>query len=166
MTSGNAATATVINNATSATALIGTAGDDIIIATNGNETLNGGGGNDVLIGNSGSHTMTGGTGNDAFAFVSTSDGPGVITDFNNTTQQDHIVISANGFGGGLTAGMDVTSLFETSGDDQFSGFGAEFHFDNANQTLYFSADGTQASAITVATVQAGAVLNAHDLLIV
>ena len=101
----------MINNATSATALIGTAGDDILIATNGNETLNGGGGNDVLIGNSGSHTMTGGTGNDAFAFVSTSDGPGIITDFNNTTQQDHIVISANGFGGGLTAGMDVTPLF-------------------------------------------------------
>ena len=55
--------------------------------------------------------------------------------------------------------MDVSSLFETSGDDQFSGSGAVFHFDSANQTLYFSADGTQASAITVATLQAGAVLN-------
>ena len=57
-------------------------------------------------------------------------------------------------------------LFETSGDNQFSGFGAEFHFDTANQTLYFSADGTQASAISVATLQVGAVLNPHDLLIV
>ena len=65
-----------------------------------------------------------------------------------------------------TAGMDVTALFETSGDDQFSGFGAEFHFDTANQTLYFSADGTQGAAIVVAQVQAGVVLNPHDLLIV
>jgi hypothetical protein len=110
--------------------------------------------------------MTGGSGNDTFAFLQTTDGPGVITDFNNITEHDHIAISANGFGGGLTAGMDVTSLFETSGDNQFSGFGAEFHFDTANQTLYFSADGSQASAIAVASVQAGVVLNPHDLLIV
>jgi VCBS repeat-containing protein len=165
-TSGNNATATVINNAASATSLTGTSGDDIIIATNGTETLGGGGGNDILVGNSGSHVMTGGSGNDSFAFLQTTDGPGTITDFNNTTEHDHIAISANGFGGGLTAGMDVTPLFETSGDDQFSGSGAEFHFDTGNQTLYYSADGTQASAIMVATVQAGVVLNPHDLLIV
>jgi VCBS repeat-containing protein len=162
----NAATATVINNATSTTALTGTSGDDIIIATQGSESLDGGGGNDILIGNSGSHVMSGGSGNDSFAFLQTTDGPGTITDFNNTTEHDHIAISASGFGGGLTAGMDVTSIFETSGDDQFSGFGAEFHFDTANQTLYYGADGTQASAITVATVQAGVTLNSHDLLIV
>jgi VCBS repeat-containing protein len=162
----NSATATVINNATTATSLTGTSGDDIIIATNGTETLSGGGGNDILVGNSGSHVMTGGSGNDTFAFLQTTDGPGIITDFNNTTEHDHIAISASGFGGGLTAGMDVTSLFETSADNQFSGFGAEFHFDTANQTLYFSADGSQASAITVASVQAGVVFNPHDLLIV
>jgi VCBS repeat-containing protein len=165
-TSANAATATIINNATTATTLTGTGGDDILIATNGSESLSGGGGNDILIGNSGAHVMTGGGGNDSFAFLHTSDGPGTITDFNNTTQQDHIAISASGFGGGLTAGQDISSIFETSGDDQFSGFGAEFHFDTANQTLYYSSDGTQASAITVASVQAGVLLNAHDLLIV
>ncbi|MDP3074816.1 VCBS domain-containing protein [Bradyrhizobium sp.] len=165
-TSANEATATVINNATSVTALNGTSGDDIIIATNGTETLDGGAGNDILVGNSGSHVMTGGTGNDGFAFVQTSDGPGTITDFNNLTETDYIAISADGFGGGLTAGMDVSGLFETSGDDQFSGAGPVFHFDTSNQTLYFSADGTQASVITVATLQAGVTLNANDLLIV
>ena len=162
----NSATATVINNATNVATLNGTSGDDIIIATNGTETLNGGGGNDILVGNSGSHTMTGGSGNDTFAFLHTTDGPGVITDFNNTTAHDHIAISASGFGGGLSAGMDATATFETSGDDQFSESGAVFHFDSANHTLYFSADGTQASAITVATVQAGVTINPHDLLIV
>jgi VCBS repeat-containing protein len=165
-TSSNAATATITNNAASATALTATGGDSILIATNGTETMTGGGGNDILIGNSGSHVMTGGGGNDTFAFLQTTDGPGIITDFNNTAQHDHIAISASGFGGGLTAGMDVTSTFETSGDDQFSGFGAQFHFDSGNQTLYYSVDGTQASAITVASVQAGVVLNPHDLLVV
>jgi VCBS repeat-containing protein len=162
----NSATATVLNNATSATTLTGTSGDDIIIATNGTEALDGGGGNDILVGNSGSHVMTGGSGNDTFAFLQTTDGPGIITDFNNTTEHDHIAISASGFGGGLTAGMDVTPLFETSADNQFSGGGPEFHFDTGNQTLYYSADGTTASAIMVASVQAGVVLNPHDLLIV
>jgi VCBS repeat-containing protein len=162
----NEATATVINNATNVTALVGTSGDDIIIATNGTETLSGGGGNDVLIGNSGSHIMTGGIGNDSFAFQQTSDGPGIITDFNNLTEHDHIAISAGGFGGGLTAGMNTTSVFESSADGQFSGSGAVFHFDTSNQTLYFSADGTQTSVIAVAQVQAGVILNAHDLLIV
>ncbi|MES2192863.1 MAG: VCBS domain-containing protein [Pseudomonadota bacterium] len=165
-TSGNQATATVINNPTSTLALVGTGGDDIIIATNGTETLVGNGGDDILVGNAGSHVMTGGTGDDGFVFVQASDGPGDITDFNNLTETDYIAIRADGFGGGLTAGMDVSAVFETSGDDQFSGSGAVFHFDSANQTLYFSADGTQASAITVATVQAGVTINPHDLLIV
>jgi len=93
-------------------------------------------------------------------------GPGGITDFNSTIEHDRVAISAGGFGGGLSAGMDVTSIFESSGDDQFSGSGAQFHFDSANQTLYFSADGTQASAIAVTSVQAGVVLNPHDILVV
>jgi hypothetical protein len=110
--------------------------------------------------------MSGGTGNDNFAFLSVTDGPMIISDFNNTTEHDHIAVSAAGVGGGLTAGMDATPIFETTGDDQFLGTGAEFHFDTANQTLYFSPDGTTASAITLAQVQSGVTINAHDLLIV
>ena len=122
---------------TTATTLTGTSGDDILIATNGTETLNGGGGNDILIGNSGSHVLTGGTGNDSFAFLHTTTARTPSPTSTTPPSSDHIAISASGFGGGLTAGMDVSSIFETSGDDQFSGFGAEFHFDTANQTLYY-----------------------------
>jgi VCBS repeat-containing protein len=165
-TSSNFATATVINNATTTTTLTGTGADEILIANQGNEALNGGGGNDILFGNGGNHVLTGGSGNDTFAFQTQPTGTNVITDFNNTAEQDHIAIGANSFGGGLAAGQDVTSIFETSNDNQFSGSGAEFHFDTANQTLYFSADGTQASEITVVQVQAGVTLHAHDLLIV
>jgi hypothetical protein len=55
-------------------------------------------------------------------------------------------------------------VFESSGDDQF--LGALFHYDTANQTLYFSSDGTNASVITLAQFQSGVVLHANDLLIV
>jgi VCBS repeat-containing protein len=165
-TSSNFATATVINNATTATTLTGTGANEILIATQGNETLNGGGGNDILFGFDGNHVLTGGSGNDTFAFQTQPTGTNVITDFNNTSAQDLIAVSANSFGGGLTPGMDVSSIFETSGDDQFSGSGAVFHFDTANPTLYFSADGTQDAAITLVQVQAGVTINPHDLLIV
>jgi VCBS repeat-containing protein len=165
-TSSNFATATVVNNATTTTTLNGTGANEILIATQGNEALNGGGGNDILFGNDGSHVLTGGSGNDTFAFQTQPTGTNVITDFNNTSEHDHIAIGANSFGGGLVAGQDVSSIFETSGDDQFSGSGAEFQFDTANQTLYFSSDGTQTSAIAVVQLQAGVLLNPHDLLIV
>ncbi|MEA2888363.1 MAG: hypothetical protein QOD11_2723 [Bradyrhizobium sp.] len=165
-TSSNFATVNVVNNATTTTTLTGTGANEILVATQGNEALNGGGGNDILFGFDGNHVLTGGTGNDTFAFQSQPTGTNVITDFNNTAEHDHIAVSANSFGGGLTPGMDVSSTFETSGDDQFSGSGAVFHFDTANETLYFSADGTQASAITLVQVQAGAIINPHDLLIV
>ena len=169
ITTSNDATVTVANNATNASTLTAAAsGDSILVAAaNGSETLHGGAGNDVLISNGGSHTMSGGSGNDTFAFLQTSNGPSgsTITDFNNTTEHDHIAISANNFGGGLTAGQDVSSTFETSADNTFSG-AAEFHFDTANQTLYFSADGTQANAHAITSVQNGVVLTAHDILVV
>jgi VCBS repeat-containing protein len=164
-TSANNATATIINNATSSTTLTAGSGDSILIATNGSETLQGGAGNDVLIGNSGSHTMSGGGGNDTFAFLHTSDGLGMITDFNNTTEHDHIAVSASGYGGPLTAGMDVSSIFQTTADNQTNGIQG-FLFDTGNQTLYYSADGTQGAQIALAQVQAGVTVNPHDLLIV
>ncbi|MGT2434971.1 beta strand repeat-containing protein [Bradyrhizobium betae] len=166
MTSNNSATVTVSNSATTATTLTAGSGGSILVATQGNETMIGGAGNDILIGSSvGNHAMTGSGGDDVFAFTVPPANVSQITDFNNTTQHDRIAISANSFGGGLAAGMDVTSIFEMSADNTFSGT-AEFHFDSGNQTLYFSADGTQGSAVAVVVVQAGAVIDPHDILIV
>jgi VCBS repeat-containing protein len=163
VTSSNAATATIVNNAVGTGALVGTAGADILIATGGSESLDGGGGNDVLIGNSGSHALTGGAGDDLFAFRSAADGPDTITDFSNVTGHDRILIEAAGFSG-LTSGQDPATVFESSGDDQF--LGALLHYDTANQTLYYSADGTTASAVALAQLQAGVLLHANDLVIV
>ncbi|MEA2759137.1 MAG: hypothetical protein QOH65_1750 [Methylobacteriaceae bacterium] len=165
-TSIASATAMVDNHAASTTTLTGTSGADIIVAQQGTESLNGGGGNDVLIGQGGAHSLTGGSGDDIFAFLQTTDGTDTITDFNNTTQHDLIAISAAGFGSGLTPGMDVTPVFETSGDDQFQSSASLFHFDTANNTLYFSPDGSTGSAVALTEVQPGVTLGAADIRIV
>lgn len=164
-TSGPAAVA-FDNNAATATSLTGTDGDDIIIGDNAGETLDGGAGNDILISNAGNQTLTGGSGNDIFAFEQVPSSPATITDFNNTTEQDQIAISASGFGAGLTPGMDLSTLFETSADNQYVSPTSLFHFDTGNQTLYFSADGTTGSEAAVAELQPGATLQSTDLLLV
>jgi VCBS repeat-containing protein len=165
-TSSASATATVINNAASATTLTGTSGNDILVATQGSETLNGGGGNDVLVSNAGAHTLTGGSGDDVFGFLTYGDAPDTITDFNDTTQHDVIAISAAGFGSGLTPGMDVAPLFDSSGDAEFQFDTSLFHFDTANNTLYFSPDGTTGSEAALVQVQPGVTLSATDIKIV
>lgn len=56
-------------------------------------------------------------------------------------------------------------MFQTAASDQFNGLSG-FLFDTANQTLCFSADGTQGASLTLAQVQAGVTINPHDILVV
>jgi Ca2+-binding RTX toxin-like protein len=165
--SAGSGTVTVTNSAPAAT-LTGSGGNDIVVAVNGNEALNGGGGNDILIGNSGTHALTGGGGDDIFAFEVVPDqGPtpaNSVTDFDNVSDHDMVAISAAAFGGGLTPGQDTSGIFESTGDAEF--FGSLFHYDTSNQILYFSSDGTTASAIVVAQFQPSVDLHSQDLLIV
>ncbi len=151
----------------STTALTGTSGDDILIATNGSETLNGGGGNDILIGNAGSHVMTGGTGNDIFAFLHADRRPR----HHHRLQQHHRARPHRGLRRRLRRrahrrhGRDVDrSKPPTTISSR--GIGPLFHFDTANETLYFSADGVPGSEVALAQLQAGVTLHAHDILIV
>jgi VCBS repeat-containing protein len=167
--SSGSGTVTMTNTAPAAT-LNGTSGNDIIVAVNGNEALNGNGGNDILIGNSGTHSLSGGSGDDIFAFQAVPDQgatpANAITDFDNVSDHDMVAISATAFGAGLTAGQDTSpgGIFDSTGDAEF--FGSLFHYDTSNQILYFSSDGTTASAIVVAQFQPGVDLHAHDLMIV
>jgi hypothetical protein len=95
-----------------------------------------------------------------------SHGHDQITNFNNTTQQDQISVSAAGFGGGLSSGMNVAPIFETSNNSAFQSSNDRFHFDTANQTLYYSANGTTGSAIALAQLEAGVTLHPTDLHVV
>ena len=65
----------------------GCGGNDILSGGNANDTLNGGTGNDKLNGGNGRDTLTGGPGDDIFIC---GNGPDTVTDFNNVTEHDTI----------------------------------------------------------------------------
>jgi Ca2+-binding RTX toxin-like protein len=137
------------------------AGTDAIVGGSGNDTFFASLGNDIFTGGAGN--FTGGAGNNTFAFNSPNLGSDRITDFNNTTRADQIQMSAAGFGGGLTVNQDVTSAFGTSANAIFGTTSERFHFDTANQTLYYSANGTTGSEIALAQIEAGVTRHPHDI---
>jgi len=120
----------------------------------------------------GHDTLTGGAGNDTFKFLSPVDGQDKITDFHNSsnsgTESDVIAVSAAGFGGELFAGQNLSlgSVFGTSADATFASGSERFHFDTANQTLYYSATGSAGSPIAMAQLEAGVALHPTDLHVV
>jgi Ca2+-binding RTX toxin-like protein len=157
-------------------AISGRGGNDNLLGGQGDDALVGGAGNDTLLGGLGLDTLTGGTGGDRFQYdslnevsVSIIDSLGggttssdVITDF-SSAQGDRIFISASRFGGGLVAGVPLTSTTSPSAPGQF--FAApgvnspangsnRFIYDTSNGNLYFDDDG-DSSGITylIANVQ-------------
>ena len=106
-------------------------------------------------------------GGDIFAFqqVPVSGDVNSITDFDNVIDHDMLAVSSAAFGGGLlTPGMDPSLVFESSADAEF--FGSFFHYDETGRTLYYSADGTKASAVVVAQFQPGVFFHVEDMMIV
>ncbi|MCZ8358823.1 MAG: FG-GAP-like repeat-containing protein, partial [Microcystis sp. LE19-388.1G] len=95
---------------TGTTAINGTGNtlNNILTGNSGNNTLNGGAGTDTLIGGTGNDTLTGGAGGDQFTFNNLNEGIDTITDF-LSSQGDKITVSAAGFGGGLAAGVAITT---------------------------------------------------------
>jgi Ca2+-binding RTX toxin-like protein len=129
----------------------------------GNDTLIGGAGNDTLIGGMGNDLLTGGAGNDFFRFNTPSEGIDRLTDFN--VIDDTILISRNGFGGGLTLGVLSADQFRlgssaTTPDHRF--------FYNANNGgLFFDVDGNEAnSAVRIATLGTGLALTNADIVVI
>jgi Ca2+-binding RTX toxin-like protein len=137
-----------------------------VLAGAGTDVIAGGSGNDIFFAGLGNDIFTGGLGNNSYAFNSLNLGADQITDFNNTTRADAIQVSAAGFGGGLTQNEDVTSIFQTASNANFSGAGGgqgQFLFDTSNHTLYYSADGATAAAHAIAQIEAGVTLTPHDI---
>lgn len=114
------------------------------------DTLVGGTGNDKITGLYGSDILTGGTGNDQFIYTNPNEGSGIdlrtdnpaieqIIDF--SVADDTIVVSAVGFGGGLTPNAAITPA-------QFALGGAaredrdRFIYDSSSGALWFDVDGT------------------------
>jgi Ca2+-binding RTX toxin-like protein len=144
--------------------ITGTAAADNMQGNGGADRLNGGA--DRLNGAGGPDSLAGGADADTFVFNFPSEGTDTISDFVSGT--DHLEISATGFGGGLTAGMDPSTVFGSSNDATFASANERFHFDVSTQTLYFDADGsdTNAAAAAIAHVQNNVTLHANDLLLI
>jgi len=127
--------------------ITGTAFNDKLV---GNERAN------ILEGGAGSDTLTGGAGADTFVYRKTTEGKDTITDF---SVNDIFKISASGFGGGLVAGIDLsttaspTGVFVSSETPTSMGTSANFLYNTNTGILRFDGDGIGPdSALTVATL--------------
>jgi Ca2+-binding RTX toxin-like protein len=149
--------------AISADTLNGNSGNDILNGGDGNDTLLGGSGNDTLVGTIGNDTLTGGTGSDRFTFNTPNQGIDRITDF-LSSQSDKIAVSASGFGGGLVAGVPLTTDQFVLGTTALDA-GDHFIYNKTNGGLFFDIDGTGVlTAIQIATLSSKPSLIYSDIL--
>jgi Ca2+-binding RTX toxin-like protein len=143
-----------------ANGLVGNSGVNALSGLLGSDWLNGRGGKDVL---------TGGGGNDAFLFTAKAESGDFLTDFSHVSgNNDHLRISAAGFGGGLTAGSFLSATqFQSRADNLAQDLNDRFIFRSPDQTLWFDSNGNQAGGLTlVAELQTGAVVTAGDILLI
>ncbi|RMG14980.1 MAG: hypothetical protein D6728_01620, partial [Cyanobacteria bacterium J055] len=143
--------------------VIGSAYDDRIVGDSANNILTGGAGDD---------TLTGGGGADTFAYDTPTDGEDLLTDF-SASGGDLLQISASGFGGGLTAGVGLstsaaaTGVFVSSSNPSALGNSANFRYDTDTGWLGFDVDGIGAAvSVTLATLTGAPALSASQFAIV
>jgi Ca2+-binding RTX toxin-like protein len=131
---------------------------NILGGGSGNDTLTGGSGNDVLVGGLGNDSLIGGKGADNFTFNAPNEGIDRLSDF-SLSQGDRIAISASGFGGGLVAGVALTSEQFVLGSTAIDA-SDRLIYNSATGALFYDADGTGAiSAVQIATLNNRALIN-------
>lgn len=145
------------------------AGDEVVSGGGGVDALDGGAGNDTLLGGAGLDELTGGAGADAFRFLAplAKRDRDTIEDFDPAL--DRIEVSAAGFGGGLTEGMDLGAAgrFVASATGAATAAFAQLCYVTALGELYWDANGTAAGGRTLIAAVAGLpVLDASDIAVV
>ena len=141
--------------------LTGDNGQDTLIGGNDADTLTGGSGKDTLIGEAGADLLTGGAESDIFYYPNLNNGGDVITDFQN---DDFVIASAAGFGGGLTTGFLKPSQFTLgSGASDTSD---RFIYNRSSGELFFDPDGTgSTNQLLIATLSNNPNLSNDDIFI-
>ena len=133
----------------------GTAYDDNIVGSNGNDTLSGG--------NGGNDTLYGGNGTDTFIFNSYNESVDSLYDFNATNEV--IQVLANGFGG-----LSPGSLFATQFTIGTSATTSEerFIYNSATGALFFDQDGSASgfTQVKFAQLSAGLSLTENNFVVV
>ncbi|BBD69454.1 hemolysin-type calcium-binding region [Nostoc commune NIES-4072] len=126
-------------------------GNDTIIGGTGNDILKGGKGN----GDKGNDSLIGGSGTDTFAFDNYIEGIDTIYDFNATNEL--IQVSAAGFGGELATPSLEPNQF-TIGTSA-TAIAQRFIYDNITGALYFDQDGSNSAFTQVQFAQLSAGLS-------
>ena len=141
-----------------------------VVGTNGNDQIQGNDLNNRIEGGLGSDNLSGGNGQDRFIYNSASEGLDTITDF---SANDVLEISADGFGGGLEAGVLLnanpvdTGVFVSGSNPIALGSSANFLYSTSSGVLSFDVDGVGASqAVTIATLSNAPNLEARQFDIV
>lgn len=144
--------------------LFGGAGHDYLSGGGGSKTLNGGTGNDILDSAFSNDTLTGGAGADVFSIRFPSDSIATITDFSVTA--DTINISADGFGGGLTAGTAIAAEQFRVGSAPADANDRIIYNQNTG-ALFFDADGIGgAERVRFTTLSTGLAISSADIFII
>lgn len=134
----------------------GNAGDNLLEGLAGDDTVRGGDGADTLIGGLGADQLDGDRGMDVFRYGSPAAGGDTIVGY--VGRDDAIEVSAGGFGGGLTEGMNLLAAsryVSGAGVTANQAFG-QFLFDTTTQMLSWDADGTGAAAAVLIADLTGA----------
>lgn len=145
-------------------------GHDSLSGAAGNDLLYGEGGNDTLEGGAGADILDGGAGQDLFRFAAIAEGGDQIRSY--SVADDRIEVSAAGFGGGLTAGMDLTTapnrfVANTTGLATAPAGVGQFVFETDSLTLWWDVDGAGgAAARVVATLPGVSGFGAGEIVVV
>ncbi|PSF33095.1 hypothetical protein C7H19_20595 [Aphanothece hegewaldii CCALA 016] len=144
--------------------ITGTAANDNIITGAGNDTINGGAGFDRIYAAGGNDRLTGGSGEDTFVYNSPSEGIDTITDFN--VNNDTIVLSTSGFGGGLVSNTTLAVNQFTIGSAATTA-AHRLIYNSVTGDLFFDVDGKGNIAATqLANLSANLALTNADFNII
>ncbi len=138
--------------------LTGGDGDDYLWGIQGNDTIAGGAGVDYLEGGDGLDRLAGGLGNDTFRFSGANLGLDTITDYGAVSgNDDRFLLSASGFGGGLSTGTLAASRFRVNTTGSAQDSDDRFIFNSSNKGVYFDVDGVGgAGPVLITTLQSSA----------
>ena len=150
--------------------IIGNGGANLLSGgEGGGDTLRGGAGNDTLVGGIGPDSLQGGDGADVIRYGSAAEGGDLVQGF--ATGLDAIEVSALGFGGSLSDGMDLGAaggfVANKSGLATASAGTGQFVWETDARILWWDADGAGGvDAVQVARFSAGTTLAAADIVVV
>ncbi len=132
------------------TQVIGSVFADTLIGDSNDNSIEGGDGDDLI---------TGGGGSDRLVYRSLTDGVDTITDFGS---DDRFEISASGFGGGLIAGVSLSTTVSPAGrfvsgvNPMAQESGAHFLYETLTGMLSFDPDGVGSSESLLMAILKGA----------